>query len=178
MELLHRTSDGLAGGIIVETEAYLQDDPACHGFRGRTPRTQVMFGPPGHAYIYLNYGCHWLLNVVTEKEGIAGAVLIRALEPSEGVALMQRRRNRERLEELTSGPGKLTQALGVRPEQNGVPLYAEPLAVCKPPRTHSRVIAVTLRIGIRLGADLPLRFRFADSICATHVPYQTVRGRQ
>ena len=110
---------GEAAGMIVETEAYHEIEPACHAYAGLTPRTRTLFGPPGRAYVYLSYGMHTMLNAVCEREGVGAAVLIRALEPLEGIELMRERRGRERLEELCSGPGKLTQALGIALADNG-----------------------------------------------------------
>jgi DNA-3-methyladenine glycosylase len=109
---------GETAGVIVETEAYHESEPACHAHVGRTPRTITLFGPPGRAYVYRSYGVHAMLNAVAESEGIGAAVLIRALEPLEGIELMRARRGRERVEELCSGPGKLTQALGIELAHN------------------------------------------------------------
>src|SRR5918999_2921977 len=120
---------GDAAGVIVETEAYDAGDPACHAYVGRTARNEVLFGPPGRAYVYLSYGIHSLLNAVAEPDGEAAAVLIRALEPTDGIEQMQRRRGRESIEELCSGPGKLTEALGVGLELNGASLLEPPFAV-------------------------------------------------
>ena len=106
---------GATSGVIVETEAYHESEPACHAFVGLTPRTATLFGPPGRAYVYFSYGVHALLNAVAEPEGVGAAVLIRALEPLEGVETMRARRGLERVEDLCSGPGKLTQALGIEP---------------------------------------------------------------
>lgn len=149
---------GPCAGVIVETEAYDVTDPACHAFVGLTERTQTLFGPPGRAYVYLSYGIHSLLNAVAEPEGDAAAVLIRALEPTDGVELMRERRGRDRLEDLCSGPGKLTEALGVGLELNGRPLDAEPFAI--EPRAgewQSPRLAAGPRIGITKGTELPWR---------------------
>ncbi|HLX61557.1 MAG TPA: DNA-3-methyladenine glycosylase [Planctomycetota bacterium] len=160
--LVHETPEGLTAGRIVETEAYLyKGDPACHASRGRTERNAVMFGPPGHAYVYFVYGMHHCFNVVTMPEGIGEAVLIRALEPLDGIALMEKRRGTRELRNLCSGPGKLVQALGLSREQNGFPLTTGPLTIS----SHKSFggagkfeVEVTKRIGINVGADLPLRF--------------------
>src|SRR5438128_5948098 len=113
--------DGV-GGIIVETEAYDQANPASHGFSGHTVRNRVMFGPPGRAYVYRSYGLHWCLNFVCEAEGVAAAVLIRALEPRHGVELMEERRRQQNVRLLAAGPGRLCEALGVTREHDGLPL--------------------------------------------------------
>lgn len=147
--LFHQSMDGPAGGIIVETEAYLgPDDQASHASRGRTRRTETMFGPPGFAYIYLIYGMYNCLNVVTEPEGYPAAVLIRALEPCIGQDLMRRRRPRTRREEeLANGPGKLCQALGVERGMNGWNLRTSALRLA-PGRTAGEIGA-----GPRIGVD-------------------------
>ena len=158
-------------GLIVETEAYLaQGDPACHAARGRTPRNDPMFGAPGTAYVYLIYGMHYCLNVVTAPESVPEAVLIRALEPGSGLDLMRRRRGVDRPRDLCSGPAKLCQALGVSAQHNCADLTSPPLHIV-PPRGRAgeakRDITTTTRIGIREGRghDLLLRFYFSDSEC-------------
>ncbi|MCL2336253.1 MAG: DNA-3-methyladenine glycosylase [Firmicutes bacterium] len=159
--LVHDTPAGITAGIIVETEAYLQGDPACHAARGVTPRNKLMFGPPGFAYVYFTYGMHYCFNVVTAAAGIGEAVLIRALEPVQGMALMGGRRNRQELRELCSGPAKLTQAMGIGKEQNGLDLTGEQLFICA--AGSAGPLVTTTRIGIRAGAELPLRFYLRDS---------------
>ena len=151
---------GSVAGIIVETEAYLGgDDLAAHSARGITGRTRVIFGPPGHAYVYFIYGMYECLNIVAEPAGQPGCVLIRALEPAAGVDLMHSRRPAaKRLEDLASGPGKLTLALGITRAHNGADLTRGPLVVRAPAGAHRLEIAVTPRIGIRECADWPLRF--------------------
>jgi DNA-3-methyladenine glycosylase len=151
---------GAVAGIIVETEAYLGgDDLAAHSARGITDRTRVIFGPPGHAYVYFIYGMYECLNIVAEPAGQPGCVLIRALEPAAGVDIMQSRRPAaKRLEDLASGPGKLTLALGITRAQNGADLTRGALVVRAPAESHRLEIVVTPRIGIRECADWPLRF--------------------
>jgi DNA-3-methyladenine glycosylase len=151
-------------GVIVETESYHADDEACHAFVGLTPRTRVLFGPPAHAYVYLSYGVHSLLNFVAEPEGEAAAILIRALEPIEGIDVMRARRGVERIEDLCSGPGKLTQALGVGLELNGVRLSEGPIRVL--PRANGwsdPALVSSQRVGITKATDLPWRFSAAGS---------------
>ncbi len=152
--------DGV-GGVIVEVEAYHHTDPAAHSYRGPTSRNRVMFGPPGFAYVYRSYGIHWCVNFVCEKEGSASAVLIRALQPVHGIAAMQRRRalHDERL--LCSGPGKLTQALGITDRYNGLPLDAPPIALHA--RAQTPDIASGLRIGITKAVELPWRYGLKGS---------------
>jgi DNA-3-methyladenine glycosylase len=155
---------GETSGVIVETESYHADDEACHAFGGPTERSRVLFGPPAHAYVYLSYGIHSLLNFVAEPEGEAAAVLIRALEPRERIDLMRRRRGVARAEDLCSGPGKLTQALGVGLELNGSSLVDGPLAVLgRGPDWRSPQIVTAPRIGITKATDLPWRFCAAGS---------------
>lgn len=151
---------GPTAGIIVETEAYLGgDDLASHSARGITDRTRVIFGPPGHAYVYFIYGMYECLNLVAERVGEPGCVLVRALEPVGGIELMrQRRPAARRLEDLTSGPGKLTLAMGITRAQNGADVTRGALVVREPVELRHVEIAVTPRIGIRECADWPLRF--------------------
>ncbi len=150
-----------AGGIIVEVEAYHHTEPAAHSYRGKTERNAVMFGKPGYAYVYRSYGIHWCVNFVCEEEGSASAVLIRALAPTEGLALMRRRRGvaDERL--LCSGPGRLTQALGITHAHNGLPLDRAPFALYA--RSEAVEIAVGPRIGITKAVDRPWRYGLKDS---------------
>jgi DNA-3-methyladenine glycosylase len=155
---------GETSGTIVETESYHADDEACHAFGGRTPRNSVLFGPPGQVYVYLSYGIHSLLNFVAEPEGDAAAVLIRALEPVSGIELMKRRRGLDHLEGLCSGPGKLTQALGIGLELNGSSLVDGPIRVF--PRSAGWLrprISSSPRVGITRDAHLPWRFCAAGS---------------
>jgi DNA-3-methyladenine glycosylase len=150
--------DGCSG-VIVETEAYHDSEPACHAFVGMTPRTQTLFGPPGRAYVYRSYGIHALLNAVSEPEGVGAAVLIRALEPLEGIEAMRERRGVERVEGLCSGPGKLTQALAIKLSHNGCDLSRGPVVISARPRPwRDARIAVDRRIGINKAVDLPWRF--------------------
>src|ERR1700688_2565078 len=133
------------GGIIVEVEAYHHTDPAAHSFRGPTLRNAVMFGPPGFAYVYRSYGIHWCGNFVSEQEGSASAVLIRALEPTHGIATMRRRRHLVDERSLCSGPGKLTEALGITDKHNGLALDAPPIAL------HARAGKADIVAGVRIG---------------------------
>lgn len=152
-------SHGGSAGAIVETEAYHGSEPACHAYVGLTPRTSTLFGRPGHAYVYRSYGIHACLNAVCEPEGVGAAVLIRALEPLEGIELMRERRGLERLDDLCSGPGKLTQALGIGLEHNGCDLARGPVVIGRAPRAWRNVeVAVSKRIGITKATELPWRF--------------------
>jgi DNA-3-methyladenine glycosylase len=154
------------GGVIVETESYDRDDPACHAYGGRTPRNEVLFGPPGRAYVYLSYGIHSLLNAVAEPDGRAAAVLLRALEPTEGLAAMRARRGERADHDLCSGPGKLTEALGIGLEMNGADLGAEPFRVLPRTRQWSAAeIVAGPRIGITKATEHPWRF------CAVGSPF-------
>lgn len=151
------------GGVIVETEAYEREDPASHSFVGLTERTKVMFGPPGHAYVYLSYGIHSLLNFVCEPEGSAAAVLIRALEPTAGLDLMHQRRPAARSDlDLCSGPGKLTEALGITLAENADPLDEDPFLLL-PPEADPPQVVTSERIGITKATEQPWRFSAAGS---------------
>jgi DNA-3-methyladenine glycosylase len=151
---------GRVAGRIVETESYHQEEPACHAYAGITPRTRVLFGPPGFAYVYRSYGIHALLNAVAEAEGAGAAVLVRALEPLEGIAVMRARRGVDRLEDLTSGPGKLTRALGIWLDLDGTPLAGGGPIEILPPEPDGRPAELVTgpRVGITRAADLPWRF--------------------
>ncbi len=164
--LWHKTEEGVAAGRIVETEAYVFGDPACHASRGMTRRNAAMFGPPGKAYIYFIYGMYDCFNVVTRPKGMGEAVLIRALEPLEGVELMRQRRKKKDAEYLCNGPSKLVMALGIHRGQNGVGLQRGDLRLLtaesypgwnlrNPPAIRSGP-----RIGISVAKDWPLRFYF------------------
>jgi DNA-3-methyladenine glycosylase len=153
---------GDSAGRIVEVESYHQSEPACHAFVGITPRTRVLFGPAGRAYVYRSYGIHACLNAVTEDEGVGAAVLIRALEPLEGIERMRVRRGVARDDQLCSGPGKLTQALGIGLELNDTPLQDGPIGIEEGPGA-ARVVTGP-RIGITKAVDLPWRFCDADSV--------------
>ena len=152
--------DGV-GGIIVEVEAYHQSEPAAHSYRGPTPRTMVMFGPPGFAYVYRSYGIHWCINFVCEPEGSAAAVLIRALQPTHGIPAMRRRRGLHDERTLCSGPGKLTGALAITNRHNGLALDAPPIAVHA--RRATPEIVSGPRIGITKAVELPWRYGLKDS---------------
>ncbi len=148
-------SHGGCGGVIVEAEAYGQRDPASHSYRGETPRCRSMFGPPGTVYVYLLYGLHWCLNVVTERAGTGAAVLIRAIEPTHGLDLMRERRGVDDERLLCAGPGRLTQALGITGAIDGMALAGAGLHVGR--RTRVPEIACVPRIGISQATDLPWR---------------------
>src|SRR6202051_2785476 len=152
--------DGV-GGVIVELEAYHHSEPAAHSFRGPTPRNMVMFGPPGFVYVYRSYGIHWCVNFVCEKEGSASAVLIRALQPTHGIPAMRRRRGLRDEKSLCSGPGKLTEALGITHQHNALALDAPPFAL------HARVgrpdIVAGIRIGLTKAVELAWRYGLKGS---------------
>jgi DNA-3-methyladenine glycosylase len=155
---------GETAGRIVETESYHMEEPACHAHAGVTQRTRTLFGPPGHAYVYFSYGVHSLLNAVCEEEGVGAAVLIRALEPVDGIDVMRGRRGLQRAVDLCSGPGKLTQALEIGLSLDGSSLEDGPIVVLgREPGAREPRIVIGERIGITKAADLPWRFCDADS---------------
>jgi DNA-3-methyladenine glycosylase len=160
MVLECRTDDGVASGIVVETEAYVgEHDAACHAAAGRTERTEPLYGAPGIAYVYFIYGMYWCFNAVTQAVDHPSAVLVRALEPLEGIALMRRRRPRVKRDvDLTNGPGKLCLALGIDGSMNGRPLQRPPLVVREHASYADADVDVTPRIGITRAADWPLRW--------------------
>ncbi len=159
--------DGV-GGRIVEVEAYDGEDPASHGYRGRTDRNAAMFGPAGHAYVYRSYGIHWCLNLVCGEEGEAEAALVRALEPTVGVEEQQRRRGVEDLRALCSGPGKLCQALGITREHDGLPLDEPPFELL--PRADVPEIVTGPRIGITRATERSWRYVLAGSAFVSRGP--------
>jgi len=152
--------DGV-GGVIVEVEAYDHEDPASHGYRGRTERNASMFGPPGHAYVYRSHGIHWCLNLVCDDEGTADAVLLRALEPVYGLDAMRGRRGLDDVRRLCAGPGRLCEALGVTREHDGLPLDRPPFALraCTAPVD----VVAARRIGISRAAERPWRYCLSGS---------------
>ena len=152
--------DGV-GGRIVEAEAYHHEDPASHSYGGRTERNKAMFGPPGRAYVYRSYGVHWCLNLVCEPEGEAAAVLIRALEPTKGLALMRRRRGLEDERLLCAGPGRLCQALGITRELDGARLDRPPFALS--PAAEEVDVVRGVRVGITRAVEQPWRYGLAGS---------------
>ena len=168
--LIRSTREGICGGPIVETEAYLTDDPACHGYGRQTPRNRVMYGPPGRAYVYFIYGNHWCFNTVCQPEGIAEAVLVRAIEPLFGKELMLTARPVASGIQLTNGPAKFCEALNITRELDGVDLCdpASPIYVARNPKLQQFLknrtpLITTTRIGITRAAMLPLRFYLAGS---------------
>jgi DNA-3-methyladenine glycosylase len=155
---VHESSEGLTSGRIVEVEAYCGPiDPGSHAFRGQTQRNSVMFGPPGHLYVYFTYGMHYCCNVVCETEGVPGAVLLRAVEPLEGVDLMMERRGVERVRDLARGPARLCQAFGIARAHNGVDLVQGEIWL-EPSRKLKREVLTSKRIGLTPGLDQPWRF--------------------
>ena len=152
--------DGV-GGVIVETEAYAQDDPASHAFPGPTSRNGTMFGPPGRLYVYRSYGIHWCANIVCGPEGFGSGVLLRALRPTHGIEEMRRRRGVDDERLLCSGPGRLTQALGITREHDGLPLAGPPLGMLAPDEPAR--VATGTRIGITKAGDMPWRYVLSGS---------------
>lgn len=152
--------DGI-GGIVVEVEAYAPDDPASHSFNGRTARNAAMFGPPGTLYVYRSYGIHWCANVVCRGEGVGAAVLLRALEPTHGVATMRARRRVEDVLRLCSGPGRVTQALGITGEHDGLRLDAPPFELLLPPEPVE--VDASPRVGITRAVERPWRYSLRSS---------------
>jgi DNA-3-methyladenine glycosylase len=165
--LVHETRRGLASGVIVEAEAYIgESDPACHAAPGPTRRNAPLYGPPGIAYVYLNYGIHYLVNAVTEAEGWPAAVLIRALEPKDGIPLMRRRRalaSTRADHDLCRGPGNLTRALGIDLKQNLLDLTGSSLRI-EDQKDPKRPVAWSRRIGINVGVEQEWRVTAADSL--------------
>jgi DNA-3-methyladenine glycosylase len=151
------------GGVIVETESYERDDPACHAYVGLTDRTEVLFGPPGRVYVYLSYGIHSLLNFVAEAEGEAAAVLIRALEPTAGIEAMRGRRGERPDRDLCSGPGKLTEALGIDLSQNEADLARDPFLLLPREDGWQGQVVSGRRVGITKAVERPWRFGLAGS---------------
>ena len=152
--------DGV-GGRIVEVEAYDQHDPAAHSYRGRTARNRSMFGPPGRAYVYRSYGIHWCLNLVCEPEGLASAALVRALEPTHGIEIMEERRGVSDRRRLCAGPGNVCQALAVTRDHDGLPLDRPPFAIFDAPDEIR--VARGRRVGITRAAELPWRYGLVGS---------------
>jgi DNA-3-methyladenine glycosylase len=166
------SEEGVTSGRIVETEAYLgEHDAACHAVVGETRRTSPLYGPPGTAYVYFIYGTHWCFNAVTRAEGLPSAVLVRALEPLESIPLMRARRARARSDrDLTNGPGKLCQALGIDGRHNGLPLTRPPLVIRRSIEVSDEEVVVSPRIGITRAADWPLRWYLRDNPYVSKTP--------
>jgi DNA-3-methyladenine glycosylase len=159
---VRHSREGTAGGRIVETEAYLVGDPASHAYRGRTPRNLVMFGPPFHAYVYHIYGMYWCFNVTSEADGTGAGILIRALEPDEGIDLMRERRGVEPVRLLCSGPGRLAQALDIDRSLNGRDLFGDPEIALLPPQRPVGKVGRSRRIGITQAAARVRLLRFYE----------------
>ncbi|NLI71015.1 MAG: DNA-3-methyladenine glycosylase [Firmicutes bacterium] len=159
--LVHDSPDGVTAGIIVETEAYLHDDPASHTYRGRTKRNAVMFGPPGRAYVYLIYGIHYCFNAVCREEGCGEAVLVRSVLPFEGLLLMQKRRGKQDRLSIANGPGNLCKAMGIEGMHNGISLVEPPLYIVDGDMNiPGEEIVATGRVGITRGTEKKLRFLY------------------
>lgn len=172
-----RSPQGIARGRIVETEAYLgPHDPACHAAAGLTRRNRALFGPPGRAYVYFIYGVHWCVNAVTREAGFGSAVLIRALEPLDGLDLMRQRRGTERITALTSGPAKLCYALGIDGRLDGVPLDRGRLRILAGAAVPAERVGVSARIGIVKAADWPLRFFETENLHVSRMPRAPARS--
>ena len=175
--LVHESAEGRTSGMIVEAEAYAADDPASHAYRGRTERNAPMFEDPGHAYVYFTYGMHFCLNAVTDRKGSASAVLIRAVQPLEGVDLMRARRGEVRDRDLARGPGRLTQAFGIAREQNRLDLTKPPLMICAGERLPYNGARATPRIGLGTLQDGRLwRFAIKDSPWVSRAPALKATG--
>lgn len=157
-ELVHKSNQGVTAGIIVETEVYHQNDEASHSYRGKTNRTKVMFGPPGYTYVYFTYGMHWCFNITAEKSGVGAAVLIRALEPTQGIKLMKKRRIKDSVYELCSGPSKLVQAMGISKSDYGKPVFSGKFRLNPRAKAANLDIRSGPRIGISRAQDKPWRF--------------------
>jgi DNA-3-methyladenine glycosylase len=173
-----RTREGVASGRIVETEAYIgEQDLACHAAAGRTARTEPLYGPPGIAYVYFIYGMYWCFNAVTRSEGEPSAVLVRALEPLAGIDIMRARRGpRVRRDvDLSNGPGKLCQALGIDSRHNRNPLQSPPLVIRRGVDLPREAVTITPRIGISRSADWPLRWFISDNRFVSKTPLSFTR---
>jgi DNA-3-methyladenine glycosylase len=161
--LIYTTKEGRTVGRIVETEAYLSTDPGSHSFHGMTKRNEQMFGEPGTAYVYFIYGMYYCFNVVTREKGIGEAVLIRALEPVSGIEIMRKRRDREEIESLCSGPAKLVKAMGITPKDNGRSLFTPNFCITKPSSGEKIPVVATPRIGLSEGKEHFYRFYIKDN---------------
>jgi DNA-3-methyladenine glycosylase len=167
-ELLHKSKDGTTAGVIVETEAYHQTDAASHSYSGKTARTEVMFGPPGFIYVYFTYGMHWCFNITAEEEGVGAAVLIRALEPTQGMSLMKQRRGKDDVSELCSGPSKLVQAMGISKTDYGKPIFGGDFDLIPRSSASNLVVRSGPRIGISKAKNKPWRFWIKDNVFVSH----------
>jgi len=171
------TAEGVASGRIVETEAYLgEHDLACHAAAGLTARTRWLYGAPGTAYVYFIYGVHWCFNAVTRAVGSPSAVLVRAIEPLEGIALMRERRGAVRDRDLANGPGKLCEALAITGASNGLPLRGSAVEILRGEPVPDQHVAITPRIGITKSADWPLRWLVASSPWTSRTPRHLRQG--